>query len=406
EEAIAQLESALVHAPGLVDAHYHLAGALVEVGRSAEARAALESAVRLAPQRADFHLALAQAGRLTSGHPRLAAMEDLAQDMASLPEQQQMFLHYALGKAFADLAQAERSFQHLVAGNALKRRRIAYGEAAALGLIERIRAVFTADLMRGGRGGDPSPIPVFIVGFPRSGASLIEQTLAAHSAVHSAGHHGDLGRIVAGIGGSSAPAFPEVVPLLPGAAFAQIAASYLGGIRAPARRAQRIVDKMTGNFLLVGLIHLALPNARIIHARRDPIDTCVSCFATLFANGEPYSYDLDELGRYYVAYQALMAHWRAVLPRGLMLEVDYEDVVDNPAGQARRLVAHCGLDWEDACIAFGQTRRPAQGASIHHLRRPIYRTSVGRGHGYRALLQPLIAALGSGRDPGDDDLIA
>jgi len=408
EEAIAQCETALTHAPQLADAHRHLSAALAEAGRPADARAALEAAIRLAPRRADLHLALAQAAPFASGDPRLAALEALAHDMASLPEEQQLSLHFALGKAFADLAQPERSFRHLVDGNALKRRRVVYGEAAALGLMERMRAVFTADLMREGRGGDPSPIPVFIVGLPRSGATLIEQTLAGHSAVRSAGSHHDLGRIVAGLGGPGAPAFPEMVPMMPDAAFVNIAARYLGGIRAAAPGAKRIIDKTPGSFLLVGLIHLALPNARIIHARRDPVDTCLSCFSTLFVDDQPYSYDLDELGRYYVAYRALIAHWRDVLPPGVMLEVDYEDGVADPDGQARRVVAHCGLDWEDARIPSAQTQRPARGASIHRLRRPVYRTAVGRGRSYGTLLDPLIATLraGSGRDPGDDDLIA
>ncbi|MGA2127282.1 MAG: sulfotransferase, partial [Xanthobacteraceae bacterium] len=316
--------------------------------------------------------------------------------------------HFALGKAFADLAQPERSFRHLVDGNALKRRRVRFDEAAALELMERIRAVFTVDLMREGRGGDPSPVPVLIVGLPRSGATLIEQTLAGHPAVRGAGTRHDLGRIVGGLGGRGAPTFPEVVLTLPDAAFAKIATGYLGGIRAAAPDARRIVDRTPGSFLHVGLIHLALPNARIIHARRDPVDTCMSCFATLFVDDQPYSYDLAELGRYYRGYEALIAHWRDVLAPGVMLEVDYEDLVDDLEGQARRLVAHCGLDWEDACIASGRARRPAQGATIHRLRPPVYRTSVGRGRRYGRLLGPLIAALGpgSGLDPDDDDLIA
>jgi len=408
EEAIAQYETALAHAPQLAEAHRHLAAALVEAGRPVEARAGLEAAVRLVPRQADLHLALAQAAPFISGDPRLAAMETLADDMASLPEEQQMSLHFALGKAFGDLAQPERSFRHLVEGNALKRRCVLYDEAAALELMERIRAVFTADLMREGRGGDPSPVPVFIVGLPRSGATLIEQTLAGHPAVRGAGPRHDLGRIVAGLGGPGAPAFPEVVPSLPDAAFANIAAGYLGGIRAAVPDAQRIVDRTPGSFLHVGLIHLALPNARIVHARRDPVDTCLSCFATLFVDDQPYSYDLDELGCYYRGCEALIAHWRDVLPPGVMLEVDYEDLVDDLDAQGRRLFAHCGLDWEDARIASGQTRRPAQGATIYRLRPPIYRTSLGRGRSYGRLLDPLITALGpgSGLDPGDDDLIA
>lgn len=391
-EAILHHEKALAQKSDFADAHHSLGVALVAVDRLAEGRDALETAARLAPRRADFHLALAQAGPFTAGDPRLAALEDLAHDMASLPDEQQIALHFALGKAFADLAEPERSFRHLVDGNALKRRRVVYEETATLELIERIRAVFTAELMREGRGGDPSAIPVFVLGMPRSGAPLIERTLASHSAVRGAGEHDDLKRIVAGLGEPGGREFPEVVSSLPAAAFAQIAASYLAGIRPVAPSAERIIDKMPANFLHVGLIHLALPNARIIHARRDPVDTCLSCFSVLFADDHPYSYDLGELGRYYAAYESLMAHWRDVLPPGVMLEVGYEAVAADPEGEARRMVAHCGLAWEDACLAFAEMQMLMP--SDDQVRGSIYRTLVGRRIAYANSLASLIAGLG------------
>jgi tetratricopeptide (TPR) repeat protein len=390
-EAIVHYEKAVALRPDFADAQHGLGIALGAVGRLAEAQGALGAAVRLAPGRADFHLALAQAAPFTLGDPRLADLEDLAHDMAALPEEQQVALHFALGKAFADLAEPERSFRHLVDGNALKRRRVVYDEAASLERIVRIHAVFTAELMREGRAGDPSSIPVFVVGMPCSGAALIEQILAGHPAVHGAGEREDFGRIIAGLAEPGGPAFPDVVPTLPGAAFAQIASSYLG-IRAAAPRAQRIVDRMPANFLHVGLIHLALPNARIIHARRDPVDTCLSCFSSLFADDSAYSYDLGELGRYHAAYQALMAHWRDVLPQGVMLEVNGEDVAADVEGQARRLVAHCGLDWDESCLAVEQT--VVHGARADQERQSVYRTLVGRKLAYADVLAPLIAALG------------
>jgi hypothetical protein len=150
---------------------------------------------------------------------------------------------------------------------------------------------------------------------------------------------------------------------------------------------------MPTNFKYAGLIHLALPNARIIHVARDPVDTCLSCFSLLFAGDQPYAYDLGELGRYYRAYEALMAHWRDVLPPGTMLEVRYEDVVDDLEGQARRIVAHAGLRWDDACLALNETQRPVATASAIPVRQPIHRGSVDRSHPYRKLLQPLLAAL-------------
>ena len=158
--------------------------------------------------------------------------------------------------------------------------------------------------------------------------------------------------------------------------------------------AERITDKMLGNSRLVGLIYLALPNARIIHARRNPLDNCLSCFSTLFAAGHHYSYELGELGRYWCAQDALMQYWRTVLPVGVMLTVDYEALVDDLETHARRIIAHCGLEWTDACLDFHKTERAVYTASVVQVRQPIYRSSVGRWKPYQALLQPLFDGLG------------
>jgi hypothetical protein len=169
---------------------------------------------------------------------------------------------------------------------------------------------------------------------------------------------------------------------------------YLSKIARLAPNAARIVNKMPANFLYVGLIHLALPNAYIIHAVRNPIDTCVSCFSKLFADGQQYhSYDLAELGRYYRRYESLMEHWRGVLPMGRILEVCYEDVVTDLEGQARRLIAHCGLAWDARCLNFHQTERPVRTASATQVRLPLYRNAIGRAQPYERFLQPLLAAL-------------
>ena len=306
-------------------------------------------------------------------------------------------MHFSLGKAYADLGQNERSFRHFLVGNALKRRDTAYDEPAMLGFFDRVRAAFTPALMQSKAGlGDPSTVPVFIVGMPRSGTTLVEQILASHPNVFGAGEREDFTRAVDSLPSlnDGSLGFPEAVPALSGETLRQLGAGYLAGIAAAAPDAARITDKMPGNFPYVGLIHLTLPNARIIHLRRDPIDTCLSCFSILFAVGQPQTYDLAELGRYYRAYAALMQHWRRVLPAGVMLEVQYEDVVADVAQQARRIVAHCGLPWDDACLAFHRTQRPVRTASAAQVRQEIYPTSVGRWRRYGDLLQPLIKELG------------
>jgi hypothetical protein len=183
-----------------------------------------------------------------------------------------------------------------------------------------------------------------------------------------------------------------------------LGSGYVAALTAAGSGAERIVDKMPSNFLYAGLIHLALPNARIIHARRDPIDTCWSCFSLLFAGNQPHPYDLGELGRYYRAYETLMAHWRCVLPPGVVLEIGYEDLVEDVEKNARAILTHCGLGWEEACLNFHATRRPVQTASSLQVRQPIYRSAVGRASAYRHLLQELVQALKIERKPPADRL--
>jgi hypothetical protein len=237
-------------------------------------------------------------------------------------------------------------------------------------------------------------VPLFILGMPRSGTTLVEQILASHSEVFGAGELRTFERSVGGLDGpDGAPAsFPEGVASLSAEQFRRLGAIYVEGV-APMASAQRITDKMPLNFLFIGLIHLALPNARIIHTRRDPVDTCLSCFSTLFTGEHRVAYELGELGRYYRAYERLMAHWRGVLPMGVMLEVTYEDLVADFDREARRIVAHCGLEWEDACFDFHLTRRPVRTASAAQVRQPIYKSSVGRWRPYKHLLRPLLEAL-------------
>jgi tetratricopeptide (TPR) repeat protein len=395
-EALTHYETALAIKPDVARLHHALGVSLQVLGRLEEARAAFERAVALAPGKADFYLPLAHSRPFTAQDPRLSAMEELARDVAGLSEEEQIALHFALGKAYADLNQHQRSFSHLGAGNALKRRRVSYDETHTLGVFDRIRAAFSPALMREKSGaGHASKVPIFVVGMPRSGTTLIEQILASHSKVFGAGEREELSAALPDLKAAhSAAVFPEVVSELSGQALHDFGSRYLERITALAPTAERIVDKMPSNFGLLGLIHLALPGARIIHARRDPLDTCLSCFSILFVGHQPYTYELGELGRYYGTYSRLMAHWRAVLPPGLVLEVRYEDVVADLEGQARRIVAHCGLPWEEACLAFHRSRRPVQTASSVQVRQPLYASSVGRWRDYANELEPLRKALG------------
>jgi hypothetical protein len=397
DDALAQFEAAVAIEPDFAEAYDNIGKALTGLGRLADSRQAFENAVKYAPRRASFYHSLALSKQFSIGDPHLAALESLARDIGALRIDERIHLHFAFAKALADLGQYERSFQHLLSGNLLKRRRIGYDEHAELGTIERIRSVFTAQLMHPRRSvGDRSRVPIFILGMPRSGSTLVEQILASHRRVFGGGERPAMRMAVEGLAGpqGSEELFPEVVPTLAPEQLNQIGKRYIAELRKAAPTAHRITDKLPVNFRFIGLIHLALPNARIIHTHRNPIDTCLSNFSILFAeNHQPYTYDLGELGRYYRAYEELMEHWRAVLPPDAMLEVQYEDVVADIENQARRIIAHCGLEWDDACLAFHTVSRPVWTASARQVRQPLYSSSVGRWRPYKDLLRPLIEAL-------------
>ena len=402
EDAIVHSEHALRADPSRALAHNNIGIALQALGRSEEAAAAYRRSIALAPRQATTHLNFAYLRRFTPGDPRLADLERLAADPGGLDVENRIAVHFALGKAYDDLADPARAFAHLRNGNALKRAETAYDEAAELGLLQRTRAVFTPGLMRDKRGaGDPSQVPVFVVGMPRSGTTLLEHILASHSAVHGAGEIETFHAALAKTGDKAGndPGFPDMVPATTAEALRELGAGYVAAIRTLAPQAGRIVNKLPLNFRYPGLIHLALPGARIVHIRRDPLDTCFSCFSLLFSGSQPFTYDLGELGRYYRGYAALMAHWRAVLPEGVMIEVRYEDLVADLAGETRRVLAHCGLAFEDACLAFHESGRPVQTASAVQVRKPVYRTAVGRWRPYRNFLAPLISALDGGEAP-------
>jgi tetratricopeptide (TPR) repeat protein len=395
DEALLQHRAALAIDPNHVDTYSKLGEVLLAVGRTEEANAAMERAVALSPRKAGCYWNLANSKRFAADDPHLAGMKALARDFQSLTPQEQIDLHFALGKALGDAGDHRRSFEHILAGNALMRRRVAYDEAKALGRFARMRQVFTRALIEEKNGlGDPSPVPVFIIGMPRSGTTLIEQILASHAKVFGAGELRDVAALAAQVSGPNGTTVPEAVPTMSGERLRRLGAEYLQRVRRLARHAELITDKMPGNFLMAGLIHLALPNARIIHACRDVRDTAFSLFSLLFARGQIYSYELSELGRYCRGYQQLMAHWHEVMP-GVILDVHYEDLVGDFERQTRRIVAHCGLAWDDACLEFYRTPRPVRTASASQVRQPIYHSSIGRWRRHEAELQPLLDALGA-----------
>jgi hypothetical protein len=302
-----------------------------------------------------------------------------------------------MGKALSDLKRYDDAFAELNEANALKRKQFVYDEAQRLGMLEKISTVFSKDLIASrSESGDRSWSPIFIVGMPRSGTTLMEQVLASHSKVFGAGELETFKEMVIDAVNNQAifPAYPELIGELPREAIHKIGQTYTSRVRALAPDALHIVDKMPLNFAFVGLIHMALPNARIIHTRRNPLDTCVSCYSLLFTGSQPFAYDLAELGRYYRGYERVMEHWHRVLPQGTMIDVRYEDLVNDLEGVSRETLRHCGLDWEDACLNFHDTERTVRTASLMQVRKPIYRSAMGGWRRYAKHLKPLADAMG------------
>ena len=328
--ALTHYGRAIALKPDLADAYNNMGNALKELGRLAEAETAFLKALELNPKLTGVYVNLADSKTFTAADdPHLVAMQALGH-AAGLSKTDRMHLNFALGKAYADLKDHTRSFEHLIAGNGQKRAQIVYDEAATLGLFDRVEAAFTRARIAALAGlGAPSGVPIFILGMPRSGTTLVEQILASHGEVHGAGELKTLDEILNTVHGPDGRtvAYPEFVATIDGAALAEIGAGYVAALRKLAPAARHVTDKMPSNFFFAGMIHLALPHARIIHTVRDPIDTCISCFSKLFTAEQSQTYDLAELGRYHRRYQALMTHWHRVLPKERILDVRYEDVV-------------------------------------------------------------------------------
>jgi len=396
DDAIRQYRQALALVPDHVAAHLGLGVALAAIGRRDEAASFLEKSIDLDRVNAHAYYYLGQVKRFAADNRHFIAMQELARNTTPLSLESQIYLQFALGRAYADVGDYDRSFRHLEQGNALRRQHVPYIAAKELGWLERIRSVFTAALMREKAGlGEHSSRPVFIIGMHRSGSTLVEQILASHPRCFAGGELGDIGVLARQLRGPNGAEFPECMRSLSAPQSRMYAKRYLDRLRRLSATAERVTDKMPLNFVYAGLIHVMFPNARIVHTRRDPHDTAISCYSNILSDAFGYANDLADLGRFYRQYRILMAHWRSVLPEGVMLEVDYEALVEDFGAQARRIVAHCGLDWDDACSAFYRNERSVRTASVGQVHEPIYRRSVGRWRHYQKFLGPFIEALES-----------
>ena len=376
----------------------HVSQILQALGNMEGAATAYSQAIALMPDCGEAHLALASMGPVKDAH--LQDMQGLY-DNPGLDASQRLYLAFALGKALEDAGDYDKAFEYFSEGNRLHHAANPFDLANQAGYFSRLQEIFTGAFLAGVEtpaveGAIPDtgeePAPIFIVGMPRSGTSLVEQILASQGEVYGAGErpylHDECRREAAAVGQD----LPEAISAFDDAAFRRIAGGYLQRLKSQAPDARCITDKMPQNFLYVGLIARAFPGAKIIHCRRGAMDTCASIYKRFFTSPNPWAYDLAALGGYYRLYEEIMAHWHELLP-GRMFDIAYEDLVEEPETGIRGLLEHCNLAFDPACLEFHKTRRVVTTASATQVRQPIYKGSVGSWKHYEKHLGPLQEAL-------------
>jgi tetratricopeptide (TPR) repeat protein len=372
-------------APGQAHHHFNYAAALVIAGDIAQAEAEFETCLTLDPTYWRAHLSLTQVRRQTPEHNHVERLEKLlptaGQDPMALAN-----LHLALAKELEDLKRYPQAIDHLKQGKAFAVSGRHYDFADDEALFAAIEHAFPVSSVA--PAGCPSRKPIFVIGMPRSGTTLVERILSSHPDVHSAGELLDFGLVLKRASGSRTPSLIDADTVTRASTLdgSQLGQAYLAstGARAAEGGKPRFVDKLPHNFLYAGFIARALPEASIVCLRRHPMDTCLSNFRQFFGVNAPffgYSFNLGHTARYYALFDHLMAHWRQVLP-GRILEVRYEDIIADQEQATRELLAHCGLGWDDACLAFENNTAPVATASAVQVRSPIYRNAHGRWKAY------------------------
>ena len=364
--------------------------ALAAAGKQAESIEAYRRCIALAPTLGEAYYSLANLKTFRFLDGELQAMRAHVESDTTKDEDRAHF-HFAIGKALEDAAQYSESFEHYVQGNSLRRAAVGWEPEANSTLVRHSKAALTQDFFSDrGDFGAKAADPIFIVGLPRAGSTLIEQILASHSCVEGTA---ELPDIMAMAGNLSTP-YPEVLAKLTAAECRELGEQYLSRTRIQRKTARPFfIDKMPNNFLHIGLIHMILPNAKIIDARRHPMSCCFSGFKQNFAQGQRYTYSLEHIGKYYRDYTELMAHFDAVLPAAVH-RVFYEDMIEDTEGEVRRLLDYCGLPFEAGTLKFYDNQRAVRTASSQQVRQPIFREGLEQWRHFEPWLEPLRQALG------------
>jgi len=374
---------------------YNVACMQRSLGELEAAEGNYDEAIRLNPDDFESYKFRSDLRVQTDDRNHVAELEQLlAGDIED--ERDRVQVCYALAKELEDLGEAERSFKHLKAGSDRRRKLMKYEVDRDLETIEAIRGTFSSEVFDGAGDGCETREPIFILGMPRTGTTLVERILASHSDVFAAGELNNfaaqLMTMLRAKNIDKKLSRDEMVQSSAELDFKRLGEAYLQSTRPFTGKTPRFIDKLPLNYLYVGLIHLSMPNATIINLQRDPVDTCYAIYKQLFVDAYPFSYDLEELARYYVAYHQLMEHWDAVLP-GVVHTVRYEELVQDIEAGTRQLLDVCDLEWQAQCLKFYENKEASTTASTAQIRRPMYKSSVGKWKDYEEFLQPAVEIL-------------
>lgn len=397
QEAIESFNKALELNPDNKEYHYNKGITLTFMGDLIQAQKEAEKAIELDPYYAEAYRFLAQNKKFTPDDPVIKKIKEAASTEYS-DIYKQVDIGFAIGKVYQDIQEDEKSFEWYKKANDLKWSTLNFNIERHELLFYNIAKIFDKKLYESLEGkGFQDPSPVFILGMPRSGTTLVEQIVSSHPRVFGAGELYDLNTVLAkeslDILGME-EGFPLYARVIDENGCTKLGEKYVEKIRERVgKEPEFISDKMPSNFRLLGMIPIILPWAKIIHCKRNPYDTCISCYFRYFVEGQEFSYNLEALGRYYRAYEKMMEHWRNILPEGKMFEIQYEDLVDNFEEKSKELIDYCGLEWDDACLRFFENKRAVLTASMAQVRQPVYKSSVGYWKNYEKHLQPLFDAI-------------
>jgi len=405
EEAIGIYERVLALDPEKAGAMCSLGHHLKTIGRQQEAISRYRECIAIRPDHAEAYWSLANLKTFRFEDTEIEAMQSLL-DRDDLPPESRAQICNALGFHFEAARDFDRAFGYFEQCNITRRQAESYDPVDTEDTTGRVIEMFTEAFLRQPGGPDVQPTPIFVVGLPRSGSTLIEQILASHSQVEGTHELTDLSKTVRDMRQRAPqPArFPEALAALNTAGWAKIGRTYIERTEKHRKGAAFFIDKNPNNFIFTGLIRLAMPNAKIINARRHPLDSCLGSYKQLFASGQPFSYDLTELGEYYLQYQRIMDHWHAVSP-GFVLDVRYEDVVRDLETEVRRMLDFCGLGFEESCLRFFDTERAVKTASSEQVRKPIYSSSIDLWRNYDKHLDELVEILAPLLPPPSDSAL-